>query len=40
MGGTSSSKFEDFRHEMAKGFKALQGSAEKIIILVEMMFMG
>jgi hypothetical protein len=25
---------------MAKGFKALQKSAEKIIILVEMMFMG
>jgi phosphatidylinositol kinase/protein kinase (PI-3 family) len=40
LGGEESSKFRDFRQRMAKGFMALQGSAEKIIILVEMMLMG
>lgn len=40
LGGQESSKFRDFRQRMAKGFMALQGSAEKIIILVEMMLMG
>ena len=40
MGGQNSDKFRDFRQRMAKGFQALQNSAEKIIILVEMMLMG
>ena len=40
MGGENSDKFRDFRQRMARGFFALQNSAEKIIILVEMMLMG
>lgn len=40
LGGISSSKFKEFRELMTEGFMALQEHAEKIIILVEMMFMG
>jgi len=40
IGGDKSDKFNEFRRKMAKGFQALQASAEKIIILVEMMLMG
>lgn len=40
LGGEESGKFRDFRQRMAKGFMALQRSAEKLIIIVEMMLMG
>lgn len=40
MGGVESDTFRDFRRKMARGFQALQLNAEKIIIIVEMMFMG
>ena len=40
LGGINSDAFKEFRHGMARGFRALQTSAEKIIIIVEMMFMG
>lgn len=40
LGGISSSTFKEFRELMTEGFMALQEHAEKIIILVEMMFMG
>ena len=40
LGGQDSSKFDDFRKRMARGFIALQENAEKIIILVEMMLNG
>jgi len=40
MGGVDSDTFRDFRKKMARGFMALQLNAEKIIIIVEMMFMG
>jgi len=40
MGGEQSATFRDFRSRMARGFQALQDSAEKIIIIVEMMLMG
>ena len=40
LGGQDGKKFQDFRDRMAHGFKALQNSAEKIIILVEMMLNG
>lgn len=40
MGGEDGAKFKDFRARMADGFRALQANAEKIIILVEMMYLG
>lgn len=40
LGGVKSEAFKEFRHGMAKGMRALQANAEKIIIIVEMMFMG
>ena len=40
MGGEDGAKFRDFASRMAQGFRALQNNAEKIIILVEMMYLG
>lgn len=40
LGGIKSQTFAKFRELMKEGFMALQEHAEKIIILVEMMFMG
>lgn len=40
LGGPDHKKFDDFRRRMAKGFVAIQADAEKVILLVEMMFNG
>ena len=40
LGGNRSTAFAEFRELMKQGFLALQENAEKIIIIVEMMFMG
>ncbi len=40
MGGINSKCFKNFREQMRLGFMAIQEHADKIIKLVEMMFMG
>ena len=40
LGGTRSTEFQEFRELMKRGFMALQENAEKIIIIIEMMFLG
>lgn len=40
LGGDRSQDFREFRELMKQGFLALQENAEKIIIIVEMMFLG
>lgn len=40
LGGIKSKKFLEFRELMRLGFMAIQEHADKIIKLVEMMFMG
>lgn len=40
LGGIKSNRFKEFRELMRLGFMAIQEHADKIIILVEMMFMG
>lgn len=40
LGGVKSKKFKEFRDLMRLGFMAIQEHADKIVKLVEMMFMG
>ena len=40
LGGIKSKRFKEFRELMRLGFMAIQEHADKIIKLVEMMFMG
>lgn len=40
LGGNTSPKFSEYRELMKEGFMALQEHAEKIIIIIEMMFLG
>jgi phosphatidylinositol 4-kinase len=40
LGGIKSKRFKEFREHMRLGFMAIQEHADKIIKLVEMMFMG
>ena len=40
LGGDRSTAFAEYRELMKQGFLALQENAEKIIIIIEMMFMG
>ena len=40
LGGTNSKKFKQFQSLMREGFVALLEHSDKIITLVEMMFMG
>jgi len=40
LGGDRSQSFHEFRELMKQGFLALQENAEKIIIIIEMMFLG
>lgn len=40
LGGNRSAVFGEYREWMKQGFLALQQHADKIIVIVEMMFMG
>ena len=40
LGGNQSKRFKEFRDHMRLGFMAIQEHADKIIKVVEMMFMG
>jgi phosphatidylinositol 4-kinase len=40
LGGIKSKKFAEFRELMREGFMVLHEHADKVIILVEMMFMS
>ena len=40
LGGDHSHSFHEFRELMKQGFMALQENAQKIILLIEMMFLG
>jgi phosphatidylinositol 4-kinase len=40
LGGTKSKKFREFRELMRLGFMAIQEHADKVIKIIEMMFMG
>mmetsp|Transcript_10421 Transcript_10421/g.17491 ORF Transcript_10421/g.17491 Transcript_10421/m.17491 type:complete len:192 (+) Transcript_10421:463-1038(+) len=40
LGGNTSQKFAEYRELMKHGFLALQEHADKIIIIIEMMFLG
>lgn len=40
LGGIKSKKFKEYREQMRLGFMALQEHADKIVKLVEMMFLG
>lgn len=40
LGGDRSQDFGEYRELMKQGFLALQENAEKIIIIIEMMFLG
>ena len=40
LGGDRSPSFHEFRELMKQGFMALQEHADKIVVLIEMMFLG